>query len=131
VIIAVLLGTWFVLSTSLFLRPLSVTYNFQERVFVFTRDLRWLGPTTVSFNHTLYRPNGEVCVAHGRRVFEPGVGIDSLPVPESLTSCFNDPNTTYYLSWSILVWGVIPLRPLVDVYEPMRAVRPVARHLKD
>lgn len=127
VFILVLILIWFAVPSGLLLRPLTITYNVAENDFIFKRQVRWFTPIVVRYVHTLYRSNGQVCVFEGTRIFAPGIAEDRFDVPYSAVPCIKDTDTTYYMTWSILVGGIIPLRPVVSIHEPIRVIRPLPR----
>ena len=128
-IIAFLMFAWVSFSSVLILRPISWSFDKATGYVTFQRELNWPQTFSAKWAHTIYvtdpPPGVPVsCSDDGVALYEPFemIGYQKIEVvqaryklSEELAECARQPKTVSVLSWSVLLFGVIPLRPVLLV----------------
>jgi len=117
-VIAALMFAWVILPSSLFLRPVSWQYDLTAEKVTFQRIVNWPGPIDVRWAHTIY-VDGKICSStSGQRRFASTTTVDTIGLPSGFDACLHQVPAVAYLSWSVLAFGVIPLRPVTLLVPP-------------
>ena len=110
-VVVALLTLWLITPSTLFFRPVSWSYHPETQTATFVRVIANGNAAWVRWSHVVYTARGQVCSDNDIRFYDPRVRIEEIPIRDSLARCLDDPRNIAVLSWSPLLYGMIPLRP--------------------
>lgn len=118
-----LMSLWIITPSSLMFRPVSWEYSPATGTAKFTRvlnvspecsDPHATGPMNcgmfVRWAHIVYIPDGPSCTSSGVKVYDGRVQSEEIEATD-LRRCLDNPENVAVLSWSPLLFGMIPMRP--------------------
>lgn len=128
VAILLLVFLWLAVPSSLFLSPVSWSYNPDTQLVTLARVVRWPGgEVQAAWSTELWTRSGRECTASGLNTYHNDRVQVVYDTPVSLTPCLSqgDHNVAGVVSWSVRVLGVLPLRSatLPIEYRPGEGLR--------
>lgn len=111
IIVAATMVLWIITPSSIAFRPISWSYDRATGEATFTRVVNSSSPMHVRWSHIVYVPDGPACSAGGIRLYDQRTQVETITISQDLKRCLDTPGNVAVLSWSPLLFGVIPLRP--------------------
>lgn len=112
--LAILVGLmvlWIITPSTIVFRPSSWTYDPATGTATFVRVVNTSKPLHVRWAHIVYPPTGPACVGGGTRPYDSRVQIEIIKIGDDLKRCLDQPGNVAVLTWSPLLFNLIPLRP--------------------
>ena len=117
---------WIAIPSDRIITPISWEYDRATGMVDFQRVVNWPGSVKAHWAHDMYVGNESECNDSGVTMYEPMMPIEEgeenearkpktrarFPMPLRLKPCADIDGSISILSWSVLVFGVIPMRPV-------------------
>ncbi len=112
-VLTMLMALWVITPSTILFRPVEWRYDPATGTATFTRVVSSRRPVTVRWAHIIYVPGGASCSSGGTRPYDNRIKVETFEITDDMRRCLDDPSNVAVLTWSPLLWGVVPLRPYV------------------